>query len=163
MNASATSIATRPWVLGVLIPLFLTACGAVRPEQESGTVHIGYGEVDAEHVDRSIETVEAEEEGLARTRSLADMLGRLPGVRVSVNGDALTVRIRGSSSFVGSEEPLVVVDGMEYRGALRSINPFDIDSIRVLKNAGETGVYGARGANGVILITTKSGQESGAA
>lgn len=149
------------WLLGLPILLFLTGCGGPRAEPDMGRVYIGYGEVDEEHVDGSVATVEAEEAALARTRTLADILGRLPGVRVSVNGDDLVVRIRGSSSFLASEEPLVVVDGMEYRGALRTLNPFDIDFITVLKNAGETAVYGARGGNGVILITTKSGGDSG--
>lgn len=155
--ARLVAVPHRSWLLGGLIPLFLTACASTQPDPDTGTVDIGYGEVDREHVDGSVDTVEAEDEGMERTRALADMLGRIPGVRVSVKGNDLVVRIRGSSSFLASEEPLVVVDGMEYRGALRGINPFNIESITVLKNAGETAVYGARGANGVILITTKSG------
>lgn len=165
MNTPTTSMVMprRGWRLGVGIPLFLTACVATGSDRDTEGIDIGYGEVDEEQVDGSIETVDAREEGLARTRALADMLRRLPGVRVSVEGDDLTVRIRASSSFLASEAPLVVMDGMEYRGSLTSINPFNIESITVLKNAGETAVYGARGANGVILITTKRGPESGEA
>lgn len=157
MESSITpGVSPRLWRLAVVIPLLVTACATPRPEPE-GTVDIGYGEVEEEHVAGSVETVYPDDEGLDRTRALADMLARVPGVRVSVRGDQLIVRIRGASSFLASEEPLVVVDGMEYRGSLRGINPFNIDSITVLKNAGETAIYGSRGANGVILITTKSG------
>jgi TonB-dependent SusC/RagA subfamily outer membrane receptor len=83
-----------------------------------------------------------------------------PGVRVSRNPDgSLTVRIRGPGSFHGSEEPLYVIDGVPLPqgsgGRLAGINPNDIESIKVLKAAHETALYGVRGANGVILITTR--------
>lgn len=158
----STAVLHRSWLVGVLAPLFLTGCAATRTaEGVPDTVDIGYGEVDQGHVDGSVETVEPEDEMAERTRTLADMLAEVPGVRVSVEGDNLAVRIRGSSSFLASEEPLLVVDGMQYRGGLRGINPFNIASITVLKNAGETAIYGARGANGVILIKTKRGEKSG--
>ncbi len=164
---ASSAVQRRSWLSGVLtatlLPLFLTACASKRPEPAGGTVDIGYGEVAEETVGGSVETVEAEEERLERTLALADMLRRLPGVQVSVRGDDLAVRIRGNSSFLASKEPLVVMDGMEFRGALGAINPFNIESITVLKNAGETAVYGSRGANGVILITTKTGAPSGGA
>lgn len=158
MRASSmfTVILRLSWLAGVLVPLLLTACATRRAEVDTGRVDIGYGEVDEEHVDGSVETAEAEDEPIARTRTLVDMLGRLPGVWARVEGDQVTVRIRGSSSFLASEEPLVVVDGMMYGGSLRGIDPATIDSITILKNAAETAVYGARGANGVILIKTKS-------
>ena len=163
MKTAFTAIAAtnRFWLVAVLLPFVLTACASRRAPDDAGTVDIGYGEVDEEHVEGSVDTLDPDDEGLSRTRELADMLARVPGVQVRVYGDNLQVRIRGSSSFRASEEPLVVVDGMVYRGALRGINPGAIESITVLKNAGETAVYGARGANGVILITTKSGAESG--
>jgi TonB-dependent SusC/RagA subfamily outer membrane receptor len=95
--------------------------------------------------------------------TLAAMLARLPGVRV-VNSTKLhggiQVRIRGSSSFQGSEEPLFVLDGMPIPsgdGQIFSIDPNIIETITVLKDAGATAIYGSRGANGVILIKTKSG------
>ena len=163
MNASTpcTAAFCRSGLLGVLIALFPAACATTQPDEDAGTIDIGYGEVDREHVEGSVETVDPDDEGLERTRALADMLRRVAGVQVRLEGGNLVVRIRGSSSFLASEQPLVVVDDMQYRGSLGSINPYDIESIRVLKNAGETAVYGARGANGVILITTKGGDESG--
>jgi TonB-dependent SusC/RagA subfamily outer membrane receptor len=69
------------------------------------------------------------------------------------------VRIRGPASFYASGEPLYVLDGSPIEagpgGALSGINPWDIESIRVLKNPGDTAIYGMRGVNGVIVITTK--------
>ena len=77
-------------------------------------------------------------------------------------GGGIAVRIRGASSFNGSNEPLYVLDGFPMTpgpgGALTGINPYDIASIDVLKDAASTAIYGSRGANGVILIETKRGR-----
>jgi TonB-dependent SusC/RagA subfamily outer membrane receptor len=71
----------------------------------------------------------------------------------------ISVRIRGTTSFYGSNEPLYVIDGMTIQpgpnGSLTGINPYDIESIKVLKDPAETALYGMRGANGVIVIKTK--------
>ena len=88
------------------------------------------------------------------------LAGRTSGVMVATNTDGtITVRIRGASSFYGSGEPLYVIDGVPLAqgsgGNLAGINPYDIESIRVLKGPPETTLYGVRGANGVVLITTK--------
>ena len=93
--------------------------------------------------------------------SLANALqGRASGVRVSVNPNgSISVRIRGASSFYGSNEPLFVIDGVPlasgHGGTLAGINPYDIESIKVLKGPPETTLYGVRAANGVVLIKTK--------
>ena len=85
--------------------------------------------------------------------------GRFAGVRVYRVPGGIAVRIRGATSVLGSNEPLYVVDGMEMDpgpgGALVGINPADITHIEVLKDIGSTAAYGVRGANGVILITTR--------
>ncbi len=86
--------------------------------------------------------------------------GRFPGVIVArVPSGAISVRIRGTSSVIGNREPLYVIDGMPIEpgpgGALVGINPGDIARITVLKDVGSTAFYGVRGANGVVLITTK--------
>ncbi len=94
------------------------------------------------------------------------MQGRLAGVQVSGQpGAGISVRIRGVSSIAGGNEPLYVIDGLpqfndDVRGAngLATINPSDIESIEVLKDASATAIYGSRGANGVVMITTKSGK-----
>lgn len=83
-----------------------------------------------------------------------------PGVIVSRTGDGgIAVQIRGPATFYGSNEPLYVIDDVPITpgpgGALQGINPHDIESIRVLKNPEDTGIYGVRGANGVIVIRMK--------
>ncbi len=83
---------------------------------------------------------------------------RFSGVRVTTNPDgSISVRIRGATSFLAGSEPLYVIDGTPVRagGTLVGINPYDIESIEVLKHPPATTLYGVRGANGVILITTK--------
>ncbi len=141
---------------GALIALFLAACASTPPDHDVGPSDVGYSEAADKQAEDSPNTIQSEDERQGRTRTLADMLARVPGVRVTVTGDDLRVRIRGGSSLNAGEEPLVVVDGVVYAGALRSINPYAIDSITVLKNADETAIYGARGANGVIFIRMKS-------
>ncbi len=88
--------------------------------------------------------------------------GRIPGVEIATTdpspGTSPTIRIRGTNTINGSNEPLVVVDGFTRAGDLRALNPRDIKSIEVLKDASATAIYGARGSNGVILVTTFSGQ-----
>ena len=87
--------------------------------------------------------------------------GRFAGVRVLRVPGGIAVQIRGASSIMGSNEPLYVVDGQEMDagpgGALMGINPADVTSIEVLKDIGSTSAYGVRGANGVVVITTRRG------
>jgi TonB-dependent SusC/RagA subfamily outer membrane receptor len=86
-------------------------------------------------------------------------VGRFPGVTVTRVPGGIAVRIREGSTIMGSGEPLFVIDGQAIEaapgGALVGINPADIQKIEVLKDIGSTAQYGVRGANGVILITTK--------
>ena len=88
--------------------------------------------------------------------------GRVAGVSVSRTPDGIAVRIRGGSSVYGNSEPLYILDGMPIQpgpnGALTGLNPNDIESIKVLKDAADTAIYGVRGANGVIVIKTKRPQ-----
>jgi TonB-dependent SusC/RagA subfamily outer membrane receptor len=86
--------------------------------------------------------------------------GRVSGVTVeAAPGGGIAVRIRGTSSFYGNNAPLYVIDGVPFNagpgGSLSGINPYDIESIHVLKNPADTAIYGVRGANGVIVIKTK--------
>ena len=87
-------------------------------------------------------------------------IGRFPGVRVVAAAGGISVRIRGTSTINGDGAPLYIVDGMpmDAPNGLLSINPSDIAKIEVLKDIGATSYYGVRGANGVVLITTKRGQ-----
>jgi TonB-dependent SusC/RagA subfamily outer membrane receptor len=87
--------------------------------------------------------------------------GRVAGVTVTRAGDGgIAVRIRGATSIYGSNEPLYVLDGIPITpgpgGSLTGIDPYDIESIEVLKNPSDTALYGMRGANGVIVIKTKT-------
>ncbi len=88
--------------------------------------------------------------------------GREPGVQFdNSSGDPAmspSMIIRGINSLNASTNPLVILDGMPYDGPLNMINPNDIESVKVLKNASETAIYGMRGANGVVVITTKKGK-----
>lgn len=85
--------------------------------------------------------------------------GRFPGVTVVRTAEGIAVRIRGSASIYADNAPLYVIDRIPIQpgpgGALSGINPYDIESIKVLKDPADTALYGVRGANGVILITTK--------
>ena len=87
--------------------------------------------------------------------------GNVPGVNILTSGgqpgENPTIRIRGVSSINASAEPLIVVDGAPYNGNINSISPDQIESMNVLKDASSTALYGSRGANGVIVITTKRG------
>ncbi len=88
------------------------------------------------------------------------LMTRFPGVHVTRAPDGgIAVRIRGTTSIEGSNEPLYVIDGVPIRpgpgGSLQGINPYDIESIEVLTDPASTAMYGLRGANGVIVITTK--------
>ena len=149
------------WLLSSLAFLSLTACATPRMAETASsnaeTVDIGYGTVDKDHQVGSVNTVQGKDVQTDRSRTLGEMLARLPGVQVTESNGSLRVRIRGeSNSFLGGEDPLFVVDGMVVSaGGIGGMNPNNIESISVLKNAGETAIYGSRGANGVILIKTK--------
>lgn len=90
---------------------------------------------------------------------LQGLKGVVPGLNIGIAtkaGDSPTVSIRGRNSISGSTEPLVVLDGVIYRGNISDINPSDIASIDVLKDASSTAIYGSQAANGVLMITTKT-------
>lgn len=89
--------------------------------------------------------------------------GRTPGVEVTATsgmpGASMKVRVRGTTSINKSSDPLYVIDGIISSSGLDGINPSDIQSMEILKDASSTAIYGSRGSNGVILITTKQGSE----
>src|SRR5690606_35464657 len=90
------------------------------------------------------------------------LAGAAPGISTTTGsgqpGAGPSVRVRGFGSINGSMTPLYILDGAPYDGTLNNINPADIESISVLKDASAAALYGARAANGVIMITTKSGK-----
>lgn len=90
--------------------------------------------------------------------------GKVPGMTVTANGSPAgtgSVRIRGIGSFNASQDPLFVIDGVPTTATLNSLNMNDIESMQVLKDAASASIYGSRAANGVIIITTKKGKNSG--
>ena len=128
-------------------------------------VVIGYGSVKKSDLTGAVSRVTADSyEAQPLTRVEDALQGRAPGVIVArANGQPgadFKVRIRGVNSITGNNSPLIVVDGVQ--GAdLSSLNPNDIESIDVLKDASATAIYGVRGSNGVIIVTTKSGSGPG--
>ena len=88
--------------------------------------------------------------------------GKVPGMNIEANGSpsgAATVRIRGTGSLYSSNDPLYVIDGVPTTSGMHELNPNDIESIQVLKDAASASIYGSRAANGVIIITTKKGKD----
>ncbi|WP_300603568.1 TonB-dependent receptor [Niabella sp.] len=133
---------------------------AIKGEDE--IVIIGYGSVKKKDLTTSISTLNEQDIMKTPITSLEQALqGNAAGVHV-VNtsaepGGEISIRVRGGSSIKADNEPLLVVDGFTTDQGLASLNPSDIKSIEVLKDAGATAIYGSRGANGVIMVTTKSG------
>jgi len=127
-------------------------------------VVVGYGSMKKSDVSGSVASVKGKEMMKKNPLNLAQGLqGAAAGVMVSKqSGDpegATTIRIRGVATVNGSADPLYVVDGVQVGTSANFINPSDVESIEVLKDASATAIYGARGANGVILITTKKGEK----
>ncbi|MEM1118825.1 MAG: TonB-dependent receptor [Bacteroidota bacterium] len=125
-------------------------------------VVIGYGTQKKADLTGSVASVgEADIQQISVASAMESIKGRVPGVEImssdAAPGATPNIKIRGHNTLSGTNEPLVVVDGFTRGGDLRALNPRDIESIEVLKDASATAIYGARGANGVILITTKSG------
>ena len=132
------------------------------------TIVVAYGTATKSSFTGSAAVVNAETiESRVTTNVTSALAGTTPGVQViSSSGDPAsngsTIRIRGIGSMSASNAPLYVVDGMPYDGSISDINPNDVESMSVLKDAAASAIYGARGANGVVLITTKRAQSSDA-
>ena len=147
-------------------------------------VVVGYGELRKKDLTGSVASVKVDDKIASQSASMDRLLqGRAAGVDVvsgsGAPGAALNVRIRGIGTLTGNTEPLYVVDGIimntasqevrqastngnysqENQNGLTALNPQDIESIEILKDASATAIYGSRGANGVVLITTKKGKE----
>lgn len=136
------------------------------PAQLNPIVVTGYGTQDIRAVTGAVGTVQADKlKDIPTSDPLKALQGRIPGVDITATsnepGAAMTVRIRGVRSLRASNDPLYVVDGVPISGSLSDFNPSNIESIDVLKDAAATAIYGSRGANGVILVTTKKGPTDG--
>ena len=127
-------------------------------------VVIGYGTQRREAVTGSVANIGGEKLNQVAASNAAQALqGRVAGVLMtqtsSKPGAEMQVRIRGQRSLTASNDPLIVLDGIPFMGALSDINPADIKSMDILKDASATAIYGSRGANGVIIITTVKGTQ----
>lgn len=125
---------------------------------------VGYGTQRRANVTGAIVSLKAAEiEKAPMSNPIEALRGQLPGLRVTradgQPGSDVQFTIRGNRSLTASNQPLVVVDGLPIGGNLSEFNPSDIESIEVLKDAAAAAIYGARGANGVVLITTKRGKD----
>jgi TonB-linked SusC/RagA family outer membrane protein len=133
-------------------------------KQLDDVVVIGYGTVQRSELTGSVSSVSAQQIKDIPVNSAAEALtGRLAGVQLTSSegtpGASVTIRVRGGGSITQDNSPLYVVDGIQIENALSVISPQDIASVDVLKDAASTAIYGARGANGVVIITTKNGIE----
>lgn len=147
---------------------------------EEITVSVGYFDVNKRDLSGSISQIKSKDLEKIRTTSIEQLIqGQVAGVVVSESGEpggGIAISIRGTNSILGGTQPLYVVDGIpidpltdaqgnggsgQQQTSLSFLNPNDIEKIEVLKDAAATAVYGARGANGVVLITTKSGGKDG--
>ena len=126
-------------------------------------VVVGYGSVRKKDLTGAVSKVNGEKFQLQANKSPIEMLrGTVAGVTADLSdprpGANLAINIRGNRSLTGSNSALVVVDGMIYDGNLTDINPADIESMDILKDVSSCAIYGSRGANGVVMITTKQGK-----
>ncbi len=127
-------------------------------------VVIGYGSVKKSDLTGSVSSVQADKLNMDSQASIEQVIqGRIAGVQVTQTsaepGGGFSIRVRGTNSITAGNEPLYVIDGLAGANPENSLNPSDIKSIQVLKDASATAIYGARGSNGVVLITTKQGQK----
>ena len=127
-------------------------------------VVVGYGQVKKSDLTGSVSSIKGDDISLqAVGNPVQGLAGTTSGVQVLQEsgqpGSNLSVLIRGGNSLLGGNSPLYVVDGFPIIGDISSINPNDIVSIEVLKDASSTAIYGSRGANGVIIVSTKRGKE----
>lgn len=161
INVSFVGYVSKSLILGdqkdLRIPLAYDQAASTLDE----VVVVGYGTQKKSNVTGAISSVKSEDlEDLQLPRLETALQGRTSGVQVLQNsgapGAASVVRIRGTASINGSN-PLYVVDGVIIGGGIDFLNPNDIETIEVLKDAASAAIYGARGANGVIIVTTKNG------
>lgn len=137
-------------------------------------VVIGYGTVKKSDATGALQTVQVDPKAKGVAPNMTDLLvGKISGVNVTTSGGSATssasIRIRGGSSLSASNDPLIIVDGVYIDNTgiggvgnlLSTINPDDIESFTVLKDASATAIYGSRASNGVIIVTTKKGQKGG--
>jgi len=126
-------------------------------------VVVGYGTQKRSDITGTVASISKERLEMAPNLNIAQAIqGSIPGVMVSTNSGGTnpdqTIMVRGRNSILADNDPLIVVDGIPYEGNISDINPNDVEAIEVLKDASAAAIYGSRGANGVLLVTTKQGK-----
>ena len=129
-------------------------------------VAIGYATVKRKDLTGSVASIEGKELSKVPTSDITQALaGRMAGVQVlqseGAPGASISVRVRGGISITQSNEPLYIIDGFPSEDGMATLSPAEIETIDILKDASATAIYGARGANGVVVITTKNGAKGG--
>ena len=166
-----------------IAPAFLLFAGTMLHAQTKDSVKtadieqvvlIGYGKQKKTDVTGSISSISSKDFNGGATSPAQLIQGKTPGVSITGNsgapGSGSEIRIRGGSSLYGSNDPLIVIDGLPIENntdknvgstsILASINPSTIESMTVLKDASAAAIYGSRAANGVVIITTKQGKKN---
>ncbi len=132
---------------------------------ESEVIVVGYGTQRKEAVTGSVASINGTKLREVPSPNISQALqGRLAGVEITQTstrpGATMQIRVRGTRSLSADNNPLIVLDGIPFLGSIGDINPDDVKSIEVLKDASATAIYGSRGANGVILVTTNKGTKN---
>ena len=131
----------------------------------SDVVVVGYGTQKKRDVTGAVVSLSKDRLAQLPNTNIAQALqGALPGIQINTNsggaeGNDVSIVIRGRKSISASNGPLIVWDGIPYDGGISELNPNDIESIEVLKDASAAAIYGARGSNGVIIVTSKQGKK----
>lgn len=153
------------WLIFIPLALVITACGSAKklpegvnnPNPQDEEVQIGYGQATHKEVGSAVNNVKVDEVTVQSYTSIAEYLrSRVPGIEVNPNG---TIKIRGQQAVLAPSEALVVVDGTICDN-INTVNPNQIHSVQVLKDGGSTAIYGNRGGNGVVMITTRMAYET---
>jgi len=155
-TAKEIVVAADAKTANVTLTQFVTELGSV--------VVIGYGTQRKEAVTGSVATISGDKLNEIPSANISQALqGRVAGVEISQTdsrpGSTMQIRIRGTRSLNASNDALVVLDGIPFPGSIGDIDPGEIKSIDILKDASATAIYGSRGANGVILVTTNKGRQ----
>ena len=132
-----------------------------------GVIVVAFGTAKKEAYTGSAAVIKSDDISKSQQSNVAQALvGKVAGVQISNTsgqpGSSPSIRIRGFSSLNAGNDPLWIVDGMPYSGDLNNLNPNDIESMTVLKDAASNSLYGARGANGVVMVTTKKAKSKDA-
>ncbi|WP_162558745.1 SusC/RagA family TonB-linked outer membrane protein [Robertkochia solimangrovi] len=156
LSFSYLGYVTEKRVIGIEVRIDLTLEEDINELEEVMIVSTGFQKIEKASATGSFSSVKEEQLGKPSTNISSRLIGVVPGVQAFVdeNGDA-SFEIRGQSSLNANRDPLVVVDGFPIQGGFNSINPNDVETVTILKDAAAASIWGAKSSNGVIVVTTK--------